>query len=77
MKSYVFKVELEEEDGVWVAEVPVLPGCVSEGATPQEALDNVQVAARLYVEVLIEDGREIPVEPEVAVLEGAAVLVTS
>jgi antitoxin HicB len=58
MKSYVFKVELEQDqDGGWSAVIPALPGCASDGETAQEALDNVEEAARLYVDVLVEDGK--------------------
>ena len=35
-----------DEDGVYVAEVPQLPGCVSQGETRAAALDNVREAAR-------------------------------
>jgi antitoxin HicB len=76
VKSYVFKVELEQdEDGRWSAVIPALPGCASDGDTAEDALQNVEEAARLYVEVLVEDGRAIPTDA--SVLEGAAVLVTS
>ena len=75
VKSYVFRVELEQDpDGGWSAVVPALPGCASDGDTAEEALANVQEAAQAYVEVLVEDGRPIP---EAAIVEGAAVLVTS
>jgi antitoxin HicB len=75
VKSYVFRVELEQdEDGGWSAVVPALPGCASDGDTAAEALANVQEAAQAYIEVLVEDGRPIP---DAAIVEGAAVLVTS
>ena len=77
MKTYVFKVDLEQddEDGGWVAVVPALPGCASEGDTQAEALANVQEAAQLYLEVLIEDGRPIP--PGVTLVDGPAVAVAT
>jgi predicted RNase H-like HicB family nuclease len=37
-------------DGVWVVECPSLPGCVSQGATEAEALENIKDAIRLCVE---------------------------
>jgi predicted RNase H-like HicB family nuclease len=43
------------EDGKWVAECPSLPGCVSQGETRNEAIDNIRDAIRVYVAVLEED----------------------
>jgi predicted RNase H-like HicB family nuclease len=45
-----------DEDGYIIAEVPSLPGCVSQGETRQEALQNIQKAIALHVEVLKEIG---------------------
>jgi len=50
------------EDGFWVAEVPSLPGCVSQGETKAQALANVKEAIQAYIEALEEDG--LPVPPE-------------
>jgi predicted RNase H-like HicB family nuclease len=50
------------EDGYWVAECPSLPGCVSQGKTREEAVENVREAIRAYVAVLEEDS--LPVPPE-------------
>lgn len=52
-----------QEGGYWVS-VPALPGCVSQGETKREALVNIREAIKLYVEVLREDGKPIPSEPE-------------
>lgn len=48
------------EDGYWVAECPSLPGCVSQGKTKQEALENIKEAIELYIEVLQERGLPVP-----------------
>ncbi|MGB5592586.1 MAG: type II toxin-antitoxin system HicB family antitoxin [Crocosphaera sp.] len=40
------------EDGYWVTEVPSLPGCISQGKSRSEALENVQEAIELYIESL-------------------------
>jgi predicted RNase H-like HicB family nuclease len=48
------------EDGYLVAEVPSLPGCISQGKTKQEALHNIKEAIELYIESLIADGEMIP-----------------
>lgn len=50
------------EDGFWVAEVPSLPGCISQGKTREEALENIKEAVDLYIETLEED--KLPVPPE-------------
>lgn len=62
VKTYIFKVELEEEEGVWQAVVPILPGCNAWGNSPQEALTAIQENARAYIETLIEENRPIPIE---------------
>lgn len=52
---------IPDEDGVgYTVEVPSLPGCISQGDTYDEALANIREAIDLYIEVLIEDGREVP-----------------
>ncbi len=48
------------EDGWWLAEVPSLPGCQSQGETREEALENVKEAIESYIESLMEDGEPIP-----------------
>jgi predicted RNase H-like HicB family nuclease len=40
----------QEPDGGFVAFVPALPGCVSQGDTRDEAIDNIREAAELYIE---------------------------
>jgi|GEM_PF-946523 len=44
-----YPVVLERSDGGWTAQCPVLPGCVSEGDTRDEALSNISDAIRLYL----------------------------
>lgn len=59
------------EDGYVVAEVPSLPGCISQGKTRDEALANIQEAIALHVEVLQERGEPVP-DDKVEVVEVAA-----
>ena len=59
------------EDGYVVAEVPSLPGCVSQGKSREEALENVREAISLHVEVLRERGEPVP-EDRVEMVEVAA-----
>ncbi|HNR30120.1 MAG TPA: type II toxin-antitoxin system HicB family antitoxin [Candidatus Hydrogenedentes bacterium] len=47
------------EDGYWVAECPSLPGCISQGATRDEALENIREAMALYLKVLEDEGRVV------------------
>ena len=49
-----------DEDGVFVAEVPSLPGCVSQGRTRAEALANVREAIAAYLESLEAHGEPVP-----------------
>ena len=61
MSNIKFRVFIEQdEDGVFVAEVPTLPGCISQGPTRKEALANAQEAVALYIESLEAHGDPIP-----------------
>jgi predicted RNase H-like HicB family nuclease len=51
-----------ENDGGYVATVPALPGCVSQGDTREEALKNVEEAMELYLEDVKAAGEPIPTE---------------
>ena len=44
------------EDGYWVAECPTLPGCISQGKTREEAIQNIREAIDGYTAALEEDG---------------------
>ena len=48
------------EDSAYVAEVPELSGCMADGATAKEALENVQIIAKEWIETAQELGRNIP-----------------
>lgn len=50
----------QDEDGVYVAEVPALPGCISQGQTRSEALENIKEAIAGYVESLQSHGDPVP-----------------
>jgi antitoxin HicB len=56
-----FRVVLQQdEDGMFVAEVPSLPGCISHGKTRAEALDNIREAIEGYLESLKQHGEPSP-----------------
>ncbi|MDZ4782506.1 MAG: type II toxin-antitoxin system HicB family antitoxin [Planctomycetia bacterium] len=50
----------QDEDGVFVANCPTLPGCVSQGATRAEAVTNIKDAIAGYVASLEKHGEPIP-----------------
>ena len=51
-----------DEDGVWVVECPAIPGCVSQGSTRSEALENVKDAIAACLAVRSERGMPLTVE---------------
>ena len=58
-----FNVTIDrDEDGAWVVECPSIPGCVSQGATRDEALKNIQEAIAGCLEVRAERGMPLTVE---------------
>lgn len=52
-----------KEDGVFIAEVPELPGCMADGPTRKKALANVEVVIEEWIKTAKELGRPIP-EPK-------------
>ena len=50
----------EDEGGGYLVEFPDLPGCMSDGDTPQEAVENVMDAIACWIEAAEEDGRPVP-----------------
>ncbi len=50
----------QDEDGIFIAEVPSLPGCVSQGDTRLEALANIREAIEVYLESLAAHGEPVP-----------------
>ena len=53
-----------DEDGIWVAECPSIPGCVSQGDTKDEALSNIREAIELCLEVRAEKGMPLTIETQ-------------
>ena len=51
-----------DEDGIWIAECPSIPGCVSQGDTRDDALANITEAIALCLEVRAEKGMPLTVE---------------
>jgi predicted RNase H-like HicB family nuclease len=80
MKTYAFKVVVEPDEGGYHAYCPALRhlGAVTQGATEEEALRNIDEVIHMIVDELREDGRPLPNGPgdDVEVLEGTRVTVT-
>ncbi|MEL6163643.1 MAG: type II toxin-antitoxin system HicB family antitoxin [Cyanobacteria bacterium J06628_3] len=58
-----FNVTLDrDEDGVWIVECPSIPGCVSQGETKQQALENIKDAISACLQVRAERGMPLTVE---------------
>lgn len=51
-----------DEDGIWIAECPSIPGCVSQGKTKNEALENIKEAIQLCLDVRAEKGMPLTIE---------------
>ena len=63
MPDYRFTVVVErDEDGLYVASVPLLPGCHTQGETYEEALENIKDAIKLHLEARKELGEPVPIE---------------
>ena len=67
-----YRVVIEQdEDGVFVAECPTLPGCISQGASRQEAVTNIKDAIAGYLESLKKHGDPIPLPISEEIVEVA------
>ncbi len=60
MHKYEIIIFWSNEDDVFVAEVPELPGCMAHGPTQDEALANIREAMGLWIETAKEFGDPIP-----------------
>lgn len=63
MHKYEVVIHWSDEDGVFVAEAPELPGCLAHGDTQQAALERINEAVDLWLETAREFGDPIP-EPK-------------
>ena len=63
--NYDIKIRqlVEDEGGGWFAEIPLLPGCMSDGETVEDLLINIEDAKECWFETCLESGRSIP-EPQ-------------
>ncbi len=63
MTKYEIIIFWSEEDKAYIAEVPELAGCMADGPTAGEALHNVEIIIKEWIETALELGRPIP-EPK-------------
>ena len=63
MYKYEIIVFWSDEDGRFVVEVPELPGCMADGETYEQAVQNAQIIISEWIETAKSVGREIP-EPK-------------
>ncbi len=66
--KYTVIIEKGQESG-YVAHVPALRGCVSQGETRERTLHNVKEAIEVYIEALMEDGLPVPTEVGIETVE--------
>ena len=60
MKDYHINVFYSEDDGGYIADIPDLECCSAFGKTAEEAVAEVEIAKRLWIETALEDGKTIP-----------------
>ena len=58
--KYTTVIRWSEEDQSFIAAIPALPGCIADGATREEALDNLNTTAELWILKARKMGREVP-----------------
>ncbi len=61
MLTYTVELKPQEEGG-YTATVPALPGCISEGDTMEESLENIRDAVEGCIKTLVKHQRKVPVE---------------
>ena len=74
MKTYklpyvLYPPSQSTEPDKYMAEIPILPGCMAWGDTPAETVDILQSVAAAMIELSIEDGDELPPEVQAALVE--------
>jgi len=74
MRRYTVLLE-QGEDGWIVVTVPALPGCITQGRTPDEALQNAKEAIEAYIESLMKHHQPIP-DPDAIRIEEVEVAVS-
>ena len=61
--QYEMIIYWDNNDNIFVVDVPELPGCMSHGKTKKEAIENAEKAVQFWIKTAKEDGAQIP-EPK-------------
>jgi len=64
MRTYSIVLDPDPEESGFNVTVPALPGCTAEGDSVEDCIVNAREAIELYIEELVEQGREVPEELE-------------
>ncbi len=57
---YSILIEYDENDKIYVAGIPELPGCMAHGSTREQAIKEIDNACKLWIETAKEVGKEFP-----------------
>ena len=68
--SLPYPIELIPDPEGWFVAIPDLPGCMSQGETAEEALEMIRDAQRGWIDLALEDGREIPLPRHAGLYRG-------
>ena len=60
MNKYEIIIYWSENDNAFIAEAPELAGCMADGASTAEALNNIEIVINEWIETAMSLGREIP-----------------
>ena len=63
-----YRIRLIQSEEGWAVSCPSLPGCHSQGATRDEAIENIKIAVREWLEVEAEEGGVARVEEDIVVV---------
>lgn len=61
MTNYEVIIYYSDDDGCFIAEVPELPGCMADGKTRYEVLQNIKQIIDEWIETAVQENRNIPV----------------
>jgi predicted RNase H-like HicB family nuclease len=67
-----YAIVYQDEEHNWIAEVPSLPGCVTQGESREQVIENVRDAIALYLEDLDEELYAEYINPELVAIEPVA-----
>ena len=63
-----YRIRLIESEEGWAVSCPALPGCHSQGATRQEAIDNIKIAIREWLEAEAQENGALNVQEELVII---------